>query len=261
MRRFQALLIAAGLATAPTGAVAGPSKDSRGQPPQTTVEKFEWSMSKGRLGVMVLGLTPELRKHFGTAADRGVLVARVEADTPAEKAGIAVGDVIVGVRGRTIDGAADVLSAIADAAKGQTVAVEVVRDGRSMSLQVTMTDEPAPRAFDARWSSPEWLRELLKPFDRSGRGAALLSRGPTYAPSAAAQAPRSSHSSAVERSPVSSAIGRRRPASNASRYPCSTEGRVPVTAAIAAGDQPSRWSAVMRCGLPFRIRAGSERTR
>lgn len=169
MRRFQALLIAAGLATAPAGAVAGPSKDSRGQPPQTTVEKFEWSMSKGRLGVMVLGLTPELREHFGAAADRGVLVARVDAGTPAEKAGIAVGDVIVNVRGHAIDDAADVLSAIAGTAKGQTVPVEVLRGGHSMTMQVTLTDEPMPRALDAT-SAPAWLRELMKPFGRSGRG-------------------------------------------------------------------------------------------
>jgi S1-C subfamily serine protease len=94
MRRFPALLCVAGLAAAPASAVAGPSNDPWSVTQSRTVEKFEWSTSKGRLGVMVMSLTPELRKHFGAPDDRGVLVAHVEPDTPAAKAGVEVGDVI-----------------------------------------------------------------------------------------------------------------------------------------------------------------------
>ena len=90
MRRFRALLIAAGLAAMPASAAAGPFNDSWSSP--QIFEKYEWSTSKGRLGVMVMSLTPELRKHLGAAEDRGVLVAHVEPGTPAASAGIAVGD-------------------------------------------------------------------------------------------------------------------------------------------------------------------------
>ena len=158
MRRFQALLIAAGLAAAPAGAAGGPSDDLRSPP---TFEKFEWSMSKGRLGVLVMSLTPELRKHFGAADDRGVLVARVEPGTPAAAAGIAVGDVIVDVRGRSIDDASDVLSALDEVRKGQSVAIQVMRDGKPRSLKATLSDERTP---DRKWSGPHWLQELMKPF-------------------------------------------------------------------------------------------------
>ena len=161
MRRFQALLIAAGLAAAPASAVAGPSNDSWSTPP--TVEKFEWSMSKGRLGVTVMSLTPELRKHFGAADDRGVLVAHVEPGTPAAAAGIAVGDVIVEVRGKPIDRASDVLSALADVNKGQSAAIQLVRDGKPKSLQATLADDPTPNLFDSTWSGMRWLQELMKP--------------------------------------------------------------------------------------------------
>jgi hypothetical protein len=58
MRRFQALLIAAGLAAAPATAIGGPS--GRAASPQTH-DRFEWTMDRGRLGVLVMGLTPELR--------------------------------------------------------------------------------------------------------------------------------------------------------------------------------------------------------
>src|SRR5579871_5943521 len=97
MRRISALLCVAGLAAAPASVAAGPSNDPWSTPQTQTIEKFEWSTAKGRLGVMVMGLTPELRKHFGAPDDRGVLVAHVESGTPAATAGIEVGDVIVEV--------------------------------------------------------------------------------------------------------------------------------------------------------------------
>ncbi|MEO6773924.1 MAG: PDZ domain-containing protein [Kofleriaceae bacterium] len=108
MRRFHALLIAAGLAAMPASAAAGPSNVSLST--SQVVEKVEFSKSRARLGVMVTSLTPELRKHLGATEDRGVLVAHVEPGTPAAAAGISVGDVIVNVRGRAIGDAVDVRS-------------------------------------------------------------------------------------------------------------------------------------------------------
>jgi len=158
MRRFQALLIAAGLAAAPASAVAGPSNKST----PDIFERFEISTSKGRLGVMVMGLTPELRKHFGTADDRGVLVARVEPGTPAAAAGITVGDVIIEVGGKTIDSASDVLSALADVKKGQRATIQLVRDGKPRTLQATLADDPMPN-LDPTWFGWGWLQQLMKP--------------------------------------------------------------------------------------------------
>src|SRR5512147_3086170 len=108
MRRFQALLIAAGLATTLSSAAAGPSTDKDGDraaPPATTIETHEWSMSRGRLGVMVMSLTPALRRHFGVAGDRGVMVAEVEPGTPAAGAGLAAGDIITAVGATPVDDA------------------------------------------------------------------------------------------------------------------------------------------------------------
>src|SRR5687767_969983 len=140
MRRFQTLLIAAGLAAAPVGAVAEPLHKQA--PPPQTVDKIERTevSSKGRLGATVIRLTPELRKHFGAAEDRGVLVASVRPGSAAAAAGLRVGDLIVDVRGRGIDGAADVLSALADARKGQDVTIGIVRDRKPMSIAVKLTN-------------------------------------------------------------------------------------------------------------------------
>ena len=60
---------------------------------ESAFDTFEWSTSKGRLGVLVMSLTPELRKHFGAAEDRGAMIARVEPLSPAALAGLKPGDV------------------------------------------------------------------------------------------------------------------------------------------------------------------------
>jgi membrane-associated protease RseP (regulator of RpoE activity) len=163
MRRIPALLCVAGLAAAPASAAAGPSSDPWSIAQTQTVEKLEWSTSKGRLGVMVMGLTPELRKHFGAWPDRGVLVAHVDPGTPAAKAGIEVGDVIVEVHGKKIATAVDVLSALADVGKGEPTKIELVRDGKSRTLDATLVDHGHATTM---WS-PRWLRDWLKPLDQA----------------------------------------------------------------------------------------------
>jgi membrane-associated protease RseP (regulator of RpoE activity) len=159
MRRLKALLIAAGLAAAPVIAAAGPSMNSWSSP--QTIETLEPANTRPRLGVLVMTLTPELRTYFGASDDRGVLVAHVEPGTPAAAAGIEVGDVIVGVRGRTIESGRDVVDALADVNKNDAINVDVMRDKKTVTLQASLS----PTA--ARWNLngfPPWLRELLGPF-------------------------------------------------------------------------------------------------
>jgi membrane-associated protease RseP (regulator of RpoE activity) len=109
---------------------------------------------------MVLSLTPELRKHFGAADDRGVIVAHVEPNTPAAAAGIKVGDVIVEVHGQKIDAAPAVLTALSSVGKGEHARIAVVRDRKSLTLDATLSDN-APSTM---MSSP-WFREWMTPFD------------------------------------------------------------------------------------------------
>jgi len=162
MRRFHALLIAAGLAAMPASAAAGPLHDS--WLTSQVSERYGWSTSKTRLGVLVMSLTPELRKHLGAAEDHGVLVAHIDPGMPAAAAGIAVGDVIVKVRGRAIGAAADVLTAFADVTRGERIALEVVRDKKPMSLQATLAKGATTDPVTDPWSIlPQWMRDMMKP--------------------------------------------------------------------------------------------------
>lgn len=139
MRRRLLGLLVAGLATAPLAAAAGPNA----APVQ---HEFHWSFSseKGRLGVAVIGMTPDLRTHFGAPADRGVMVGHVEPGSAAAAAGLEVGDVITTVQGQAARDAGDVIEAMSSAKKGDKVTLEVMRNGAKLALQATMTRDPMP---------------------------------------------------------------------------------------------------------------------
>lgn len=86
-----------------------------------------------RLGVMVMGLTPELRRFFGVPNDRGVLIAKVEAGSAAERAGLQVGDVLVRVGRQPARSANDVVQALAAQAGGR-IRLVVNRRGQPVRL-------------------------------------------------------------------------------------------------------------------------------
>jgi S1-C subfamily serine protease len=143
---------------APASSVAGPADQ-----PSTdswSVEKLEWSTSKGKLGVMVMGLTDELQTHFGSVDKTGVLVARVEPGSPAARAGIAIGDVIVEVRSRAIDDAGDVIAALADVGKNAHATVKIMRDKKPMTLDVRFAGDTTTM-LDA-WPGLKWLRDMFQ---------------------------------------------------------------------------------------------------
>lgn len=165
MRRFQALLIAAGLVAAPAGAAAGPTdKSDHPDRPDRSVEVFEWSMGKGRLGMTVMGLTPELRTFFGATTASGMLVGSVEAGSPAAKAGVRVGDVLVETNNQVVDDIQDIRTAMAKSKKGDVVELDVIRDRKPLTLKATLVDDPQPAPdLDA------WLRNFMRPFEELKR--------------------------------------------------------------------------------------------
>ncbi len=97
-------------------------------------------LGRGFLGVQLTDLTPDLRKHFGVAEEHGVMVGHVEADSPADKAGVRVGDILVRVDDEPVAGSWDVTRLVRPKKDGETVNIEVVRDGRSQQLGVTLAE-------------------------------------------------------------------------------------------------------------------------
>jgi S1-C subfamily serine protease len=96
------------------------------------------NVKRGYLGVGLTDLTPELRSHFGVPENAGVLISRVEPGSPAEKAGIKVGDILTSVAGAPVESSLTVRAKVRDAAGGAPLAIELRRDGRTQQANATI---------------------------------------------------------------------------------------------------------------------------
>jgi membrane-associated protease RseP (regulator of RpoE activity) len=107
-------------------------------------EAFVWRFPEhgrqGRIGVRLLEMTPELRAHYGAPREAGVLVAGVEKESPASKAGIQVGDIITRAGEDRVESAADLSRAVRHAKAGDTIKLEVSRDRVSKQLTVKVEE-------------------------------------------------------------------------------------------------------------------------
>ncbi len=103
--------------------------------------------ARGYLGVALVDLTPELRRHFGAREEAGVMVSRVEEGSPAAAAGIQVGDILAAVDGESIEGAWDVRLAVRPKKKGEVVKLDLWRDGRPLALSAKIDERETPQ-FD-----------------------------------------------------------------------------------------------------------------
>lgn len=97
-------------------------------------------MRRGFLGVNLTELTPELRAHFGVPEGEGAMVSRVEPGSPAEKAGIKVGDILTSVDGQAVKSSWDVMAKVRGLEDGQQVPLEVWRGGRAQNLTATIAE-------------------------------------------------------------------------------------------------------------------------
>jgi len=118
------------------------------------------SARHGYLGIQLIEMTLELRVHYGAPRDAGVLVGAVEAESPAAKAGLEVGDIITKVDGESIGSTQHLSQAVRAKKAGDTVKIEVSRNRTNKSLTATV----AERARHERsWTIPdlEQVRPLL----------------------------------------------------------------------------------------------------
>jgi membrane-associated protease RseP (regulator of RpoE activity) len=115
---------------------------------------MQWRMfgSRPKLGIRVVETTPELREHLGGNKTSGVLVGKVIAGMPAEKAGLKVGDIIVSIDGVDVGSAGSLVEALSDK-DGKTVDVEVIRDRKPMRFKAVIPeasdeeDDSGPQAY------------------------------------------------------------------------------------------------------------------
>jgi len=100
-------------------------------------------VTRGWLGIGIQPLTPELAKSFGVSADEGILVNQIMPKSPAEAAGLKVGDLILSLDGKPIKDARQMQRLVAEAEIGKTIEVVVLRDKTKRALKVQVGEMPA----------------------------------------------------------------------------------------------------------------------
>jgi len=100
------------------------------------------SVVRGYLGVFIADLTPELSETFGFKGKDGVLVQDVSKDSPAGKAGMKAGDIVIERDGKPVDEVATFRNGIAQTPPGSKVALGVWRDGKKQNITITLGSLP-----------------------------------------------------------------------------------------------------------------------
>ncbi len=99
-------------------------------------------VARGWLGVFIQDVTRDLAESFGMDKPQGALVSRVIAGSPAEKAGYAVGDVIIEFNGREVVNSSTLPPMVGVTEVGAKVPVVVLRDGKKKTLTTTIAELP-----------------------------------------------------------------------------------------------------------------------
>jgi serine protease Do len=129
-------------------------------------------VSRGYLGVSIQSITPELAKALNLAERQGALVAEVMPDSPAAKAGIRQGDVIVSFNGATVKDSRDLPSVVAKTPVGEQVTLTLRRDGKTQQMPVTVAKLPSEKGVTQESSQAgpsQWGLQLQEMTPQMGR--------------------------------------------------------------------------------------------
>ncbi len=108
--------------------------------------KASGRVSRGYMGVLLTDVTPPLQRALGLPVNRGALVQDFTSDSPAERSGLRVYDVILEVEGEDIGSNEDLIRFISAQPPGSVVRVQLARDARRLTLPVRLTERPRDSA-------------------------------------------------------------------------------------------------------------------
>ena len=115
--------------------------------------KENGKVTRGWLGVQIQPVTEDIAESLGLKDAKGAIVADVTEDSPALAAGVKQGDTILKIDGKDVSDSRDLSRKVAGIKPGDAVPLTVVRDGKTMDLEVkigTMPDEPKMAAKDGK---------------------------------------------------------------------------------------------------------------
>jgi serine protease Do len=100
---------------------------------------------RGWLGISIQDINETIADAMKLTQKEGALVAGVEKDTPAEKAGLKTGDIIIGINGTKIKDTNQLRTMVADIAPGTEVKIDLTRDGKKKTIPVKLGEFPSDK--------------------------------------------------------------------------------------------------------------------
>jgi serine protease Do len=118
-------------------------------------------VSHGYMGIGITDVTPENAKFFESKDNRGAIVTQVEPSSPGAKAGLKIGDLITGLDGKSVSDASQLQVVVGQTRPGTTVKLEVMRDGKSIEVPVTLEkmgarDKGEDESANSESGKPRW---------------------------------------------------------------------------------------------------------
>jgi serine protease Do len=112
-------------------------------------------VTRGWLGVTIQEITPELSQKFGLKTAKGALIGDVAKGSPAEKAGIKRGDIILEFNGKKVSDVGNLRNMVAQSKVGMQIPVTIMRSGKEYALNVTTSELPKDVSETAPGKGPE----------------------------------------------------------------------------------------------------------
>ncbi len=113
------------------------------------------SVTRGWLGVSIQPVTEEIARSFGLSRPQGALVSDIMAGSPAEKAGLKQGDIILRFAGKEIKDPRQLQLVVADTPVGQKAEMEIFRDGKTQKLYVSIGNSESAAALKPKSVEPQ----------------------------------------------------------------------------------------------------------
>jgi serine protease Do len=118
-------------------------------------------VTRGWLGVSIQPLTPELARSFGSKDAKGVLINEVMPDSPAAKAGLKPGDILLEFEGRSMEGTGDLQRAVGFFSPDRTAKLKILRDQAEKVIEVKVGQAPDERQAQQQRPSGGRARSML----------------------------------------------------------------------------------------------------
>jgi serine protease Do len=142
--------------------------------------KQQGHIDRGWLGVSIQDLTPDLTQGMGLGSTKGALIASVQDGSPAAKAGLKAGDVVLDFGDHAISSPRDLSIAVADTPRGTNVPMKIWRNGSEQTVDVTVAamkedvasndqGTPAPSNSAAESDTVQQLGAVLAPVNQETR--------------------------------------------------------------------------------------------